>query len=1169
MRRTARWSCSAEPAAAPPLGDTWVWDGTNWTEKTPVNSPSAREGATMAYDAAHGQVVLFGGDDAAGYLNDTWVWDGTNWTEETPTASPSGRDFSVTAYDAAHGQVVLFGGDDAAGYLNDTWVWDGTNWTQETPATTPSARVAFSMAYDAALGKVVLFGGYDGNNYLADTWVWDGSNWTQESPAASPSPRVFPAAAYDAAQGQVVLFGGDDYSGYVNDTWEYGQGDFRSISVGTTSAVQTLNFSIPASTTVGSIGVLTQGAPNLDFIDAGSDTCTATTYASTTNCTVNVQFAPKYAGLRMGAVVFKDGSGNVLSTTYISGIGTGPQIAFEPATITTLCGFNNPSGAAVDASGNVYVADSYNNAVKEMPSGCASSTCVSTLGTGFSDPLGVAVDASGNVYVGDSGNNAVKEMPPGCASSSCVTTLGGGFSAPAGVAVGGSGDVYVADYGSNAVKEMPAGCASSSCVTTLGGSFDAPYGVAVDGGGNVYVADEGYDLVKETPPGCASSSCVTALGSGFYFPTGVSVDGAGNVYVADYGNHAVKEMPPGCNSSSCVTPLGSGSKSPAGVAVDGGGNVYVADTTQTTLKKLNAATPPTLTFPTATAVGSTDTTDGTLTAQVFNIGNMPLVFSGFTYPTDFVEASDTNPCTSTTSLSAGQECDVPVEFAPLAPGSPLSENVTLTNNNLNGTNVQQSVPLSGTAELPAAATMISPSPDTALTSATTTFTWNAGLAGTTAYYLWIGTTPGGYDLANMGPFTGTSATVTLPTNGAPIYVRLWTFFNGGATQLYSDSTYSEFVPTAAAITSPSNGSTLASASTTFILSHPADVTSYYLWIGTTFGGYDLVNMGPFTSTKISVNLPTNGTPIYVRLWTFINGGATQLWNDYTFTEATSSAAAITSPSNGSTLLSASTTFNWSAGSGGALTYYLWVGTSLGAADLVNIGPLSTTSATVTLPTNGTPIYVRLWTFINGGAAQLSNDYTFTEATPAAAVITSPTNGSTLLSASTTFNWSAGSGGALTYYLWVGTSLGAADLVNIGPLSTTSATVNLPTSGTPVYVRLWTFINGGATQLSNDYSYTEATPAAAVITSPTNNSTLPGASTTFNWNPGSGGALTYYLWVGTSPGTADVANIGPISGTSTTVTLPTNGVAIYVRLWTFINGGATQLSNDYAYTEAGP
>ena len=102
---------------------------------------------------------------------------------------------------------------------------------------------------------------------------------------------------------------------------------------------------------------------------------------------------------------------------------------------------------------------------------------------------GVAVDGSGNVYVADYDNSAVKEMPAGCASSSCVTTLGGGFSYPKGVAVDGSGNVYVADNGNSAVKEMPAGCASSSCVTTLGGGFNNPSGVAVDASGNVYVAD--------------------------------------------------------------------------------------------------------------------------------------------------------------------------------------------------------------------------------------------------------------------------------------------------------------------------------------------------------------------------------------------------------------------------------------------------------------------------------------------------------------------------------------------------------------------------------------------------------------------------------------------------------------------------------------------------------
>jgi len=460
------------------------------------------------------------------------------------------------------------------------------------------------------------------------------------------------------------------------------------------------------------------------------------------------------------------------------------------------------------------------------------------------------------------------------------------------------------------------------------------------------------------------------------------------------------------------------------------------------------------------------------------------------------------------------------------------------------------------------AVMSTPPPSSTLTSASTTFNWTAGV-GASAYYLWIGTTPGGYDLANQGPFSGTTATVTLPTNGAAIYVRLWTFINGGTTQLYNDYTYTE--TGAAVMTSPANESTLTSASTTFNWSTAPGSSAYYLWVGTAPGTANLANIGPLSGTTATVNLPTNGTTIYVRLWTFFNGGATQFHNDYTYTEFAPAAAAITSPTDGSTL-SASTTFNWSAGSGGTVTYYLWVGTSPGTANLVNIGPLSGTSATVSLPTNGVPVYVRLWTFINGGVTQLSNDYNYTEASVVAGVITSPTNDSTLQSASTTFNWSAGSGGTITSYLWIGTSLGSANLVNMGPISGTSATVTLPTSGVPVYVRLWTFINGGATQLSNDYTYTEASVSAGVITSPTNGSTLATGPTTFNWSAGSGGTITYYLWIGTSSGTANLVNMGPISGTSATVNLPTNGTPIYVRLWTFINGGTTQLYNDYSYTE---
>jgi len=274
-------------------------------------------------------------------------------------------------------------------------------------------------------------------------------------------------------------------------------------------------------------------------------------------------------------------------------------------------------------------------------------------------------------------------------------------------------------------------------------------------------------------------------------------------------------------------------------------------------------------------------------------------------------------------------------------------------------------------------------------------------------------------------------------------------------------------------------------------------------------------------------------------------------------------ATMASPAPGSTLTSASTTFTWNPASGSVTGYYLWVGTSLGAADLVNIGPLSGTSATVTLPTTGATIYVRLWTVFNG-TNYLYNDYTYIEVTQSATAMTSPTPGSTLTSASTTFTWNPGSAGTTGYYLWIGTSLGTANLVNIGPLSGTSATVTLPATGATIYVRLWTVFNG-TTLLSNDYTYKEVTQSATTMASPANGSTLTSASTTFTWNAGSAGTTGYYLWIGTSLGTANLVNIGPLSGTSATVTLPTTGATIYVRLWTVFNG-TTYLYNDYTYKE---
>ena len=86
----------------------------------------------MAYDAARGEVVLFGGFGHA-RLGDTWTWDGTDWTKQHPAHSPDARQEMGMTWDDARGHVILFGGFDGAA-LGDTWTWDGTDWSERVAA---------------------------------------------------------------------------------------------------------------------------------------------------------------------------------------------------------------------------------------------------------------------------------------------------------------------------------------------------------------------------------------------------------------------------------------------------------------------------------------------------------------------------------------------------------------------------------------------------------------------------------------------------------------------------------------------------------------------------------------------------------------------------------------------------------------------------------------------------------------------------------------------------------------------------------------------------------------------------------------------------------------------------------------------------------------------------
>jgi uncharacterized protein (TIGR03437 family) len=213
--------------------DTWVWDGAAWTQKFPKTTPPARFSAALAYDSVHGELVLFGGNAGpsllgAGYLNDTWVWNGANWTQRSPKTAPPARFAHAMAFDSARGQVVLFGGT-SAGLFGDTWVWDGTNWSQRSPQSTPTARSLAAMTDDSGNGRVVLFGGNNNGALLNDTWLWDGSNWISQSPQSSPPAREGAGMAYDAYHHEALLFGGGvfHFNGLtpvfsdLNETWAW------------------------------------------------------------------------------------------------------------------------------------------------------------------------------------------------------------------------------------------------------------------------------------------------------------------------------------------------------------------------------------------------------------------------------------------------------------------------------------------------------------------------------------------------------------------------------------------------------------------------------------------------------------------------------------------------------------------------------------------------------------------------------------------------------------------------------------------------------------------------------------------------------------------------------------------------------------------------------------
>ena len=303
--------------------------------------------------------------------------------------------------------------------------------------------------------------------------------------------------------------------------------------------------------------------------------------------------------------------------------------------------FGYPAGVAVDVAGNVYVADSDNHTIRKITADGMVSTFAGKPGVRgaidgpgtdarFNTPYGVAVDATGNVYVTDKFNNLIRKISP----AGVTTTLAGStemgsadgigtaarFGQPNGVAVDSAGNVYVADSYNNTVRKITPG-GSVSTLAGLAGStgsadgtgsdarFTSLTSVAVDAAGNVYVADQRNSVVRKINPfgvvttlagtaGQDGSADGTGAAARFNRNHGITVDTAGNLYVADSANQTIRKITPGGTVTLYAGKTGTPGNDdgaanaatfhdPNSVAVDGTGNLYVADLFNNLIRKIS------------------------------------------------------------------------------------------------------------------------------------------------------------------------------------------------------------------------------------------------------------------------------------------------------------------------------------------------------------------------------------------------------------------------------------------------------------------------------------------------------------------------------------------------------------------------------------------------------
>ena len=473
-------------------------------------------------------------------------------------------------------------------------------------------------------------------------------------------------------------------------------------AVGASAAPQNVLVELTTASAISSISA-PKAQNNVQEFTVGAVTgCTigSVSNPADTICTVPITFDPQYPGPRAGELTLYSSGSTILGTVGLTGTGTSPLLAFQPAVQSTvkLSNVPNPAAIAVDGAGNLYVVNSNTNATSIVEIPANGGAQITLPFSNVDGPIAVAVDAAGNVYVTNSfysTQNVVKLSPQG--AQSIVPT--NGLNAAGGITIDTAGDVYIADSGNNRVVKVTAAGTQTTLPFT---GLNDPQGLALDAAGNLYVADYFNNrVVKLTPAGVQS-----VVASGLGQPTGVAIDGAGDIYVANNLDQDIVEITP--QNQAQQTPLTLPTTTldtPSGVAVDAAGNVYIDDVGLNAVYEIHQSQARPINFPTTT-VGQSSLPAA---PSLQNIGNQPLTLDSFTGVTtgqatsSFATSSYFITCDLSSPLAPEAYCTLGIEFTPTVAGS-LIGFMNIADNSMNAiapNNVQQ-IPLSGTGTAPAA-----------------------------------------------------------------------------------------------------------------------------------------------------------------------------------------------------------------------------------------------------------------------------------------------------------------------------------------------------------------------------------------------------------------------------------------------------------------------------------